>query len=95
MKIESKQGVPAVTVADDSIPVDPATGWVATTERDKQGVGLYVGTGGNIKMRMVGTPDTDPQTYRTWKNIPDGGYVIANVIEVHPDSTALDIQLLY
>jgi len=91
-KITSKSGVPLVTAADESLPVDMATGWVATTNEEKSGVSLYVGTGGDLKFRMVRTPSG---TYRTWKNIPSGSYVLANVIEVHPDSTCDDVQILF
>ena len=91
MKIMSKSGVSAVTVADDSFPYDPLTGWVATTDEEKQGVSLYVGGGGDLVIRMVRTP---AETYRTWKNVPTGFYVLANVIEIHTDTTATDIQIL-
>ena len=91
MKILSKSGVPVVTAADDSFPYDPLTGWVATTDEEKQGVSLYVGGGGDLVIRMVRTPTG---TYRTWKNVPPGFYVLANVIEIHQDTTATNIQIL-
>ena len=89
--ILSKSGVPVVTVADESLPYTSGTTWVATTDQQKQGVSLYVGTGGDLVIRMVGTPAA---TYRTWKNVPPGFYVLANVIEIHSSTTAADIQIL-
>lgn len=91
MQLHSKSGVPVVTVADDSYDYDPIEGWVATTPEEKKGVSLYIGGSGDLKFRMVQTPEG---TYRTWKNVPPGFYVLANVIEIHPDTTASDIQIL-
>jgi hypothetical protein len=51
---------------------------------------VYVGTGGDLKMKGPGDSD-----WRTWKNVPDGATIPFRAQAVHSDSTAADLLAIY
>jgi len=51
---------------------------------------LFVGVGGNIKVKLE--LDSD---FKTFKNIPDGSIFTGSVISVHTDTTATDMIMVY
>lgn len=64
-------------------------GGVAVTGLDN-GVCLYVGTGGDIKVRMVGGQDV------TFVNVPNGSFLPIQVVRVFSSGTgASDLLALY
>lgn len=69
--------------------------WVAQeiTESDtvvyQMGI-LYVGTGGNVKVKPAGQ-----NNWVTFKNIPNGSFLPIYITAVHTDTTAGDLLMCY
>ena len=62
----------------------------STTEMNKPPRALYIGTGGDLVVRML---DDDDNV--TFVNVPDGTILELRVKLVHTDTTADDILALY
>jgi hypothetical protein len=73
---------------------DPGDEAVAVTadgnDFDEPAKFIYVGTGGDLKMKGAG--DTD---WVTWKAVPSGATIPFRAVAVHADSTADDILAIY
>lgn len=72
-------------------PTDSAATAYAVTKSDTIQLnpvprGLYIGTGGNVTLRPVGS-DTDV----TYKNVPNGGYLGVAALFIRESTTAADI----
>lgn len=60
-----------------------------STEYDPPFRALYVGTGGDVAI-------TDPSgNTTTWRNVPDGSYVLSSGVKVNATTTAADIIAIF
>ena len=83
-KIQTASGNMVNFVCSRAVPVTPHN--TAVIEKGM----LYVGTGGDVKVRLSGQT-----TFTTFKNVPDGSFLPILVIGVHTETTATDMLMCY